>query len=170
MAEAVTPPNAPDNMVCTGRVATAGILINPRTILTRLSICSAAFTLFVPKVSRETKVGVFPVKAPPIEVENVGAGGGSNAYFPSTGALRIGPQSAGSEPGPACYGRGGLEPTVADFVLGYLQQSLVGGEMSLDVEVSKQAVETVAEKLGIDFYRSADEIYDIVNEYMYAAI
>lgn len=102
----------------------------------------------------------------------MGAGGGSNAHVPSTGALRVGPQSAGSEPGPACYGRGGLEPTVADdnFVLGYLQQSLVGGEMSLDVEASKQAVETVAEKLGIDFYRSAKEIYDIVNEYMYAAI
>ncbi|MFP7300475.1 hydantoinase/oxoprolinase family protein [Neobacillus niacini] len=126
----------------------------------------------VPKVARETKVGVFPVKAPSLEVETVGAGGGSIAHVPPSGALRVGPQSAGSEPGPACYGRGGTEPTVTDanVVLGYLPPSLVGGEMSLDVEASKQAVSKVADKLGIDLYRAAKGIYDIVNENMYGAI
>jgi N-methylhydantoinase A len=126
----------------------------------------------IPKVARETKVGVFPVKAPSLEVETVGAGGGSIAHVPPSGALRVGPQSAGSEPGPACYGRGGTEPTVTDanVVLGYLPPSLVGGEMSLDIEASKQAVNKVAERLGIDLYRAAKGIYDIVNENMYGAI
>lgn len=125
-----------------------------------------------PKVARETKVGLFPVKSPSLEVETVGAGGGSIAHVPPTGALRVGPQSAGSEPGPACYGHGGEDPTVTDanVVLGYLPPSLVGGEMSLNVEASKQAVNNVAEKLGIDLYRAAKGIYDIVNENMYGAI
>lgn len=124
-----------------------------------------------PKVSRETKIGVFPVKAPSLEVESIGAGGGSIAHVPMTGALRVGPQSAGSTPGPACYGRGGTEPTVTDanVVLGYLPPSLVGGEMKLDVEASKAAVNTIAEKLGVDIYTAAKGIYDIVNENMYGA-
>ncbi|MEK6268598.1 MAG: hydantoinase/oxoprolinase family protein [Planococcus sp. (in: firmicutes)] len=124
-----------------------------------------------PKVSRETKIGVFPVKAPSLEVESIGAGGGSIAHVPLTGALRVGPQSSGSMPGPACYGRGGTEPTVTDanVVLGYLPPSLVGGEMKLDVEASKVAVNTIAEKLGVDIYAAAKGIYDIVNENMYGA-
>ena len=96
-----------------------------------------------PKVSRETKVGVFPVKAPSLEVVSIGAGGGSIAHVPITGALRVGPQSAGSEPGPACYGIGGTEPTVTDanVVLGYLPPSLVGGEMQLNVENAQSSCE-----------------------------
>ncbi|KGT72784.1 5-oxoprolinase, partial [Bradyrhizobium japonicum] len=122
--------------------------------------------------SRETKVGVFPVKAPSLEVVTVGAGGGSIAHVPLTGALRVGPQSAGSEPGPACYSRGGDNPTVTDanVVLGYLPPSLIGGEMRLHVEAAKQSVGKIAEKLGIDLYRAAKGIYDIVNENMYGAI
>lgn len=125
-----------------------------------------------PRVSRETKVGVFPVKAPSLEVVSIGAGGGSIAHVPLTGALRVGPQSAGSEPGPACYARGGEEPAVTDanVVLGYLPPSLVGGEMTLDPELSIRAVGTIAEKLGTDVYRAAQGIYDIVNENMYGAI
>lgn len=125
-----------------------------------------------PKVSRETKVGVFPVKAPSLEVVSIGAGGGSIAHVPITGALRVGPQSAGAEPGPACYSRGGEMPTVTDanIVLGYLPASLVGGEMLLDVEKAKAAVQTVAEKLQVDLYKAAKGIYDIVNENMYGAI
>ena len=126
----------------------------------------------VPRVSRETKVGVFPVKAPSLEVVSIGAGGGSIAHVPLTGALRVGPQSAGSEPGPACYSRGGEEPTVTDanVVLGYLPPSLIGGEMTLEVERAKTAVMKVAERLSIDIYRAARGIYDIVNENMYGAI
>ena len=125
-----------------------------------------------PKVSRETKIGVFPVKAPSLEVESIGAGGGSIAHVPMTGALRVGPQSAGSTPGPACYGRGGTEPTVTDanVVLGYLPPSLVGGEMKLDVESSMKAVQAIADKLEVDVYTAAKGIYDIVNENMYGAI
>ena len=125
-----------------------------------------------PRVSRETKVGVFPVKSPSLEVVSIGAGGGSIAHVPLTGALRVGPQSAGSEPGPASYGKGGEEPTVTDanVVLGYLPPSLVGGEMQLNVEAAQRAVGRIAEKLGIDIYRAAKGIYDIVNENMYGAI
>ena len=68
-----------------------------------------------PTITRETRVGPFPVRAPSIDVESIGAGGGSIAHVsPVTGALRVGPQSAGADPGPACYGRGGVEPTVTD--------------------------------------------------------
>jgi N-methylhydantoinase A len=125
-----------------------------------------------PRVSRETKVGVFPVKAPSLEIVSIGAGGGSIAHIPLSGALRVGPQSAGAEPGPACYGRGGEEPTVTDanVVLGYLPPSLVGGEIRLDVEASMRAVGKIAETLGTDVYRAAKGIYDIVNENMYGGI
>lgn len=125
-----------------------------------------------PKVSRETKVGVFPVKAPSLEVVSIGAGGGSIAHVPLTGALRVGPQSAGSDPGPACYDRGGEEPTVTDasVVLGYLPPSLVGGEMKLNVEAAHKSVQKIAESLDVDIYQAAKGIYDIVNENMYGAI
>ncbi|TLS36251.1 hydantoinase/oxoprolinase family protein [Pseudalkalibacillus caeni] len=124
-----------------------------------------------PRVSRETKVGVFPVKSPSLEVVSIGAGGGSIAHVPLTGALRVGPQSAGSEPGPASYDRGGEDPTVTDanVVLGYLPPSLVGGEMQLNVEAAKKSMDSVAEKLNTDIYRAAKGVYDIVNENMYGA-
>ena len=81
-------------------------------------------------ISRETTLGYFPIKVPSVDVRSVGAGGGSIAHVPEiTGALRVGPQSAGAEPGPACYGRGGSEPTVTDanVVLGHLPPNLLGG-------------------------------------------
>src|SRR5699024_9267899 len=80
-----------------------------------------------PRVSRETRVGDFPVSAPSLEVVSIGAGGGSIAHVPLTGALRVGPQSSGAEPGPACYNLGGEDPTVTDanLLLGYLPASLV---------------------------------------------
>src|SRR5262249_481100 len=84
-----------------------------------------------PNLIRETRVGRYAVKVPSVDVHSVGAGGGSIAHVPLTGALRVGPQSAGAEPGPACYGKGGVEPTVTDanLVLGYLPPQLLGGEM-----------------------------------------
>jgi N-methylhydantoinase A len=124
-----------------------------------------------PHVARETKVGVFPVKAPSLEVVSIGAGGGSIAHVPITGALRVGPNSAGSVPGPACYDNGGELPTVTDanVVLGYLPPSLIGGEMQLNVEKAFKAVEQIATRLEIDVYKAARGIYDIVNENMYGA-
>ena len=87
-----------------------------------------------PTISRQTALGYYPIKVPSVEVHSVGAGGGSIAHVPMTGALRVGPQSAGAVPGPACYGNGGIEPTVTDanVVLGRLPPSLLGGEMALD--------------------------------------
>ena len=93
-----------------------------------------------PTIGRETSIGHFRIKIPSVNVHTVGAGGGSIAHVPPlTGALRVGPQSAGAEPGPAAYGQGGEEPTVTDanVVVGHLPPSLLGGEMTLDVEAAR---------------------------------
>jgi N-methylhydantoinase A len=116
---------------------------------------------------------VIPVKVPSVNVRSVGAGGGSIAHVPEvTGALRVGPQSAGADPGPAAYGRGGDAPTVTDanVVVGHLPPQLLGGEMSLDVEAAKAAVQTVGDALGLDLHRAAEGILDIVNENMAGAL
>jgi N-methylhydantoinase A len=88
-----------------------------------------------------------------------------------TGALRVGPQSAGADPGPACYGKGGTEPTVTDanVVVGHLPPQLLGGEMQLDVEAAKAAVQKIGDALGLDLHRAAEGILDIVNENMAGA-
>ena len=127
----------------------------------------------VPTVTRETRVGPFPARAASVEVETIGAGGGSIANVsPITGGLRVGPQSAGADPGPACYGRGGTEATVTDanVVLGHLPPELLGGSMRLDVEAAHAAVQNVADLLGVDVHRAALGIIDIVNENMLGAL
>ncbi|GAA1738318.1 hydantoinase/oxoprolinase family protein [Luedemannella helvata] len=126
-----------------------------------------------PVIRRETTVADLAVRAPSIDVQTVGAGGGSIAHVPElTGALRVGPASAGALPGPATYGRGGVLPTVTDanVVLGYLPQALLGGAMPLDVEKARTAVGTVATKLGISVEAAAAAIIDIVNENMLGAL
>lgn len=124
-----------------------------------------------PRISRETRVGDFPVSAPSLEVVSIGAGGGSIAHVPLTGALRVGPQSSGAEPGPACYNFGGKDPTVTDanLLLGYLPESLVGGEMKLNINNAKDAIGKIAEALDVDIYEAAEGIYNIVNENMLGA-
>src|SRR6185436_11811619 len=95
----------------------------------------------------------YPIVFPSIEVLTIGAGGGSIAWIDQAGALRNGPQSAGADPGPACYGRGNELPTNTDanLVLGRLGDSLIGGAMSLDLAAAEQAVdEHVAAPLGLD--------------------
>ena len=127
----------------------------------------------VPTVTRETRVGPFPVRAPSIDVESIGAGGGSIAHVsPVTGALRVGPQSAGADPGPASYGRGGADPTVTDanVVLGHLPPRLLGGAMELDTEAAYRAVALIADELAIDVHRAAQGIVDLVNENMLGAL
>src|SRR5690606_32556382 len=122
---------------------------------------------------RTTEVGHLSVRASALDVKTVGAGGGSIAYVPElTGALRVGPQSAGAVPGPAAYGKGGVEPTVTDanVVLGYLPEALLGGSFTLDREGSLKAVQTIADALGIDLYEAARGIIDIVNENMFGAV
>ncbi len=125
-----------------------------------------------PNIVRETRVGYYPVKASTVDVQSVGAGGGSIAHVPLTGALRVGPQSAGAEPGPACYGTGGTEPTVTDanLVLGHLPPKLLGGEMVLNVEAAKAAVQKIADAMKLGLYEAAQGIIDIVNENMFGAL
>ncbi len=123
-----------------------------------------------PRIGRETTVGDLTVRASSVDVRTVGAGGGSIAHVPElTRALRVGPQSAGADPGPAAYGKGGTEPTVTDanVVLGYLPASLAGGEISLDVEAAREAVARIADAMGLDTVEAAAAgIVDIVNENM----
>jgi N-methylhydantoinase A len=127
-----------------------------------------------PTIGRETEIGHFRIKVPAVNVHTVGAGGGSIAHVPElTKALRVGPQSAGAEPGPAAYGRGGTAPTVTDanVVLGHLPPSLLGGEMELDVEAARAAVQTIAGAIGLDSVEQAAEgILAIVNENMAGAL
>jgi N-methylhydantoinase A len=123
---------------------------------------------------RETRVADVTVRAPSIDVRTVGAGGGSIAYVPQlTKALRVGPKSAGADPGPAAYMRGGEEPTVTDanIVLGYLPAAArLGGDMAMDGKLADKAVQKIADALGLPKKRAAEGIYDIVNENMFGAL
>ncbi|MFP6698911.1 MAG: hydantoinase/oxoprolinase family protein [Alphaproteobacteria bacterium] len=125
-----------------------------------------------PLISRETSLGYYPIKVPSVEVHSVGAGGGSIAHVPMTGALRVGPESAGAAPGPACYGKGGEQPTVTDanLLLGRLPPRLLDGHMDLDVKAAEEAVGKVARALGLDLHQAAQGILDIVNENMFGAL
>ena len=128
----------------------------------------------VAQIRRETAVGDLTVRASSVDVRSVGAGGGSIAHVPAlTKALRVGPESAGADPGPAGYGKGGTEPTVTDanIVLGHLPEaSLLGGDLALDREKSADAVGKIAGALGFSTERAAAGIYDIVNETMIGAL
>ena len=126
-----------------------------------------------PRRQRTTEVGHLSVRASALDVKTVGAGGGSIAYVPDlTKALRVGPQSAGAEPGPVAYGKGGELPTVTDanVVLGYLPENLLGGSFKLDRAGAKRAVQTIADALGIELMAAARGIIDIVNENMFGAL
>jgi N-methylhydantoinase A len=105
----------------------------------------------VPPVSTEGTIAGFPVKAPQIEIHTVGAGGGSIAWIDIEGALRVGPQSAGALPGPACYGKGGTAPTITDanLFLGRLSStSLLGGQLSLHPSLAERALAELGQRLG----------------------
>ncbi|HVN41332.1 MAG TPA: hydantoinase/oxoprolinase family protein, partial [Steroidobacteraceae bacterium] len=127
-----------------------------------------------PRLRRETTVGDVTVRASSVDIRTVGAGGGSIAHVPElTGALRVGPQSAGADPGPACYGKGGVEPTVTDanVVLGNLpEMQLLGGDMKLDRKLAHSSVDKVAKALGKSVKEAAFGIYNIVNENMVGAL
>ncbi len=126
-----------------------------------------------PTIARETRLGYFPVKVPSVDVHSVGAGGGSIAHVPElTKALRVGPQSAGAVPGPASYGKGGDQPTVTDanVVCGYLPPSLLGGEMTLDMDAARTAVQSIAAATGLRVEDAAEGIIKIVNENMFGAL
>ena len=113
------------------------------------------------------------VVAPHIDFTTIGAGGGSIAYVGQDGLLKVGPQSAGAEPGPACYGKGGTEPTVTDanVVLGRIDPDyFLGGRMPLDSAAARAAVATVAEPLGLTVEEAALTIVETVNDNMATAV
>lgn len=111
-----------------------------------------------------------PIKLPVIEMIEIGAGGGSIARIDPLGLLKVGPESAGAEPGPVCYGHGGTEPTVtdADLVLGYLDPDyFLGGQLRIDLAAARQAIqERIADPLGLSIEEAAWGIHQIVNESM----
>ena len=113
-----------------------------------------------------------PIKISTIELIEIGAGGGSIARLNTLGLLQVGPDSAGSEPGPACYGRGGEQPTVTDanFLLGYLNPDFfAGGSMSVDMDAARAAVARLADEAGLTVEQAAWGIHDIANEAMAGA-
>ena len=115
-----------------------------------------------------------PIRVPVIDLAEVSAGGGSIAWVDRAGALRVGPQSAGADPGPACYARGGSEPTVTDcnLVLGYLDKgSLLAGDLPIDHAAAEAAVaKRLAEPLGVDVLTAAAAVIDVVNHAMAEAL
>lgn len=126
-----------------------------------------------PRLRRETIIEELRVRSPAIDVKSVGAGGGSIAtYMELTETLRVGPESAGAEPGPACYGKGGEQATVTDanLVLGYLPQKLLGGDFQLDVEAARTAVGKIAKQMGLSIEQAAADIIRMINEVMYGAV
>ncbi len=122
----------------------------------------------------ETEIDGIPVRTPMVDVDTVGAGGGSIAWTDAGGALRVGPESAGADPGPACYGNGGTRPTVTDanVVLGYIgPDAALGGELSLDVDAAHDALDRLAEAAGLaDATAAARGVYRVANATMTRAI
>ena len=122
-----------------------------------------------PLLASEGAIGPYPVRTPMVDVNTIGAGGGSIAWIDAAGGLRVGPRSAGADPGPACYGRGGDEATVTDasVVLGYLNPArFAGGTLALDVAAAERAVATVGRRLGVDTVTAAAGIHRVVNARM----
>ena len=127
----------------------------------------------VAETTRQPKVGYREFKSRSVDVNTVGAGGGSIARVQLSGALQVGPESSGADPGPACYGQGGEEPTVTDanVVLGRIPSMVqLGGRMDLDHEAAREAVATIAEERETSVEEAAQAILDIVNENIHGAL
>ena len=134
---------------------------------TDVSLCDGQ-----PRETMEASIDGFPVRVPMLDIHTVGAGGGSIARVDEGGLLRVGPQSAGADPGPACYGIGD-QPTVTDahVVLGRIHaDQLIGGEMHLDVERAATAVDSIAKRLKLDRVAAAEGILRVANANMERAI
>ncbi|AWS45323.1 hydantoinase/oxoprolinase family protein [Streptosporangium sp. 'caverna'] len=116
-----------------------------------------------PSLTTEGSIGRYPCKIPMIDIVTVGAGGGSVAWISPEGTLKVGPRSAGADPGPLCYGRGGTEVTVTDahVFLGRVPPHLLGGEIPLDADAARQGVEALAGKVGLTPERTAAGILEI---------
>ncbi len=124
-------------------------------------------------LTNEGRIGRYPVAVPMVDMHTIGAGGGSIAWLDSGGLLQVGPQSAGADPGPACYGQGGEQPTVTDanLLLGRLQAgAFLGGAMSLDIRAARAAVDRLGRPLGLTTEQTAEGIIRIANEHMAQAL
>lgn len=125
------------------------------------------------RTSNESFIADYPIAVPMVDMETIGAGGGSIAYVDSGGMLQLGPHSAGADPGPACYDRGGLDATVSDanLVLGRLQiDSSLAGDLKLSLDKARKSIEPLAEKIGLSIEETALGIITIANELMAKAI
>ena len=126
-----------------------------------------------PDVTVERSIGGLPLQLPMLDIATIGAGGGSIARVSATGGLAVGPESAGADPGPVCYGHGGTEPTVTDarLVLGHLPQHLLGGEMRIDPEQARTAIQRrVADPLGLTVEDAAAGIVEVADNNMAGAM
>jgi N-methylhydantoinase A len=129
-------------------------------------------TFEVARIYRFKKGSGFPVSVPSVDLVEIGAGGGSLARLDDLGLLKVGPESAGADPGPACYGRGGQRPAVtdADLELGLLDAGyFLGGDMPLDLAANQAALQSVADRLGLPMGDTAAGIHELVNQNMAAA-
>jgi N-methylhydantoinase A len=126
-----------------------------------------------PRLTREGRIGSWPVAVPMVDMHTIGAGGGSIARLDEGGMLLVGPESAGADPGPACYGRGGVEATVTDanLVLGRLREdAFLGGRMTLQREAAEAAVGRLAQQMLLPLTAVAEGIVQVANEHMAHAL
>jgi len=127
----------------------------------------------VPETAGQRKLGDYPARLPMVAVESIGAGGGSIARVEPTGALKVGPRSAGAVPGPACYGQGGVEPTVSDanILLGYLNPERVyGGSIHLDPARAEAVIAPLAKRFGLSLIEAAHGVVEVANANMLRAL
>ena len=126
-----------------------------------------------PEVTLQQEIGGLPMQIPMLDIVTIGAGGGSIARMTALDGLAVGPESAGAEPGPVCYGRGGTLPTVTDanVVLGRLPAELAGGNVSLDIDAATKAIDTgVAQSMGVSVKDAAAAMVEVMENNMAAAI
>jgi N-methylhydantoinase A len=160
-----------------GGASLADMIDEPNLIVADMGGTSFDLTLVQDKkisLVSEEEIAGYKISLPMIDIHTIGAGGGSIGYIDPGGILKVGPRSAGARPGPACYGRGGTEPTVTDanLVLGFLNPDyFLGGSMRLHREQAVKAIdEKVARPLGVSTIEAAQAIYEIVNANMVDAI
>lgn len=126
-----------------------------------------------PRLTREGHIGPWPVAVPMVDMHTIGAGGGSLAWVDEGGMLQVGPESAGADPGPACYARGGTQVTVTDanLILGRLRGSaFLGGRMQLDLGAAQEAMRVLANRLSLSKERAAEGVIRVANEHMVRAL
>lgn len=147
-----------------GTTAKAGLIEGGRPLIAREHE--------VARMNRFAKGSGMPIRVPVVDLIEIGAGGGSIARVGPFGLPKVGPDSAASDPGPVCYGRGGIDPTVtdADLVLGYLDPDFfLGGEMRLDIDAARNSVTALGERLSLSMIETASAIHRVVNENMASA-